>query len=165
VPLLRLHGTLAPAPGGGKARGGEASDRFSLTLRRQGAQDTRIMLGKLLLTVAIIVLAVYAIRERLAGASPAGAAAGTRSLSPRHRLIQTAAVLVVVIMLVGSGLALLKGWGRARDVVTVEVANPITGAVERFEARRTDVGDRTIRTLDGRRIRVSEVERIIVLDE
>lgn len=132
------------------------------------------MLGKFLLTAAVIVLAFYAIRQR-AGTRGDGrerrdaaddarlpASAGRAGLFSRHSLIQTAAGLVVVTMIVGSTLALLQGWERARDVVTVEVSNPITGAVERFEARRTDVGDQTIRTLDGRRIRVSEVERIII---
>jgi len=133
------------------------------------------MLGKFLLTAAVIVLAFYVIRQRAdssgeqrrergdtadgARAAASGARAG---LFSRRSLIQTAAGVVVVTMIVGSALALLQGWERARDVVTVEVSNPITGAVERFEARRTDVGDQTIRTLDGRRIRVSEVERIII---
>jgi hypothetical protein len=130
------------------------------------------MLGKFLLTAAIIVLAFYAIRQRAgftgerrdAADDPRAPVSGGQAggLFSRRNLIQTAAGVVVVIMIVGSALALLQGWERARDVVTVEVSNPITGAVERFEARRTDVGDQTIRTLDGRRIRVSEVERIII---
>jgi hypothetical protein len=133
------------------------------------------MLGKLLLTAAIIVLAFYAIRQRAGGAGSGGpGGAGTRqdaragdapaSFFARRNLIQTAAALVVIVMLAGSALALWQGWTRGHDVVTVEVANPITGAVEQFEAKRTDVGERTIRTLDGRRIRVSEVERIIIRD-
>jgi hypothetical protein len=131
------------------------------------------MLGKLLLTIAVVVLALYAIRQRAGGGAPGGREAPTADRAARPRggpagllsrgsLIQAAAALVIVIMLVGSALALWQGWARGRDVVTVEVANPITGSVERFEARRTDVGDQTIRTLDGRRIRVSEVERIII---
>jgi hypothetical protein len=129
------------------------------------------MLGKLLLTLAIIVLAFYAIRERALGGGAGGGAVDQRrrasaraGLYGRRGLIQVAAALVVVVMLVGSALALWQGWTRGRNVVTVEVANPITGTVERFDARRTDVGDRTIRTLDGRTIRVSEVERIIIRD-
>jgi len=129
------------------------------------------MLGKLLLTVAIIVLAFYAIRQRAAERRSGGAGEGAAARRPdpggllrRPKLIQIAAALVVAIMLVGSALALWQGFTRGRDVVTVEVANPITGSVERFEARRTDVGDRTLRTLDGRQIRVSEVERIIIRD-
>jgi len=129
------------------------------------------MLGKLLLTVAIIVLAFYAIRQRAAERRSGGADEGAAARRPdaggllrRPKLIQIAAALVVAIMLVGSALALWQGFTRGRDVVTVEVANPITGSVERFEARRTDVGDRTLRTLDGRQIRVSEVERIIIRD-
>ncbi|MBK1631353.1 hypothetical protein CKO31_11500 [Thiohalocapsa halophila] len=132
------------------------------------------MLGKFLLTAAVIVLAFYVIRQRAdssgergergdtADGARAAASGGRAGLFSRRSLIQTAAGVVVVTMIVGSALALLQGWERARDVVTVEVSNPITGAVERFEARRTDVGDQTIRTLDGRRIRVSEVERIII---
>ena len=110
-------------------------------------------------------LALYAIRQRMVGVRAAAGQTGARALSPRHRLIQTVAALVVVIMLAGSALALFNGWERNRGLVTVEVANPITGAVERFEARRTDVGDHTIRTRDGRLIRVSEVERIIILED
>ncbi len=132
------------------------------------------MLGKFLLTAAIIVLAFYAIRQRVgergndargrdAAAGAAGKAGGRAAgLFARRNLIQTAAGIVVVTMIVGSGLALLQGWERDRDILTVEVANPITGAMERFEARRRDVGEQTIRTLDGRQIRVSEMERIII---
>lgn len=128
------------------------------------------MLGKFLLTAAIIVLAFYAIRQRAAGSdrnvgrreTSEDSTGSVSALFSRRNLIQTAAGVVVVTMIVGSALALLQGWERARDVVTVEVANPITGAVDRFEARRSDVGEQTIRTLDGRSIRVSEVERIIV---
>jgi hypothetical protein len=134
------------------------------------------MLGKFLLTAAVIVLAFYVIRQRAGSAGDSarrGAAApgdsdsarGPVGLLARRHLIQIAAGVVVVTMLVGSALTLLQGWERGRDIITVEVANPITGAVERFEARRTDVGEQTIRTLDGRRIRVSEVERIIIRDD
>ncbi len=130
------------------------------------------MLGKLLLTAAIIVLAFYAIRQRSGGGARAGTGAdqrvpgvrGLAGLLDRRLLIQGAAALLVTAMLAGSALALWQGWTRGRDLVTVEVANPATGSVERFEARRTDVGDRTIRTLDGRQIRVSEMERIIIRD-
>lgn len=136
------------------------------------------MLGKFLLTAAVIVLAFYVIRQRADSAGDAArrgadaprggdgdGARGLAALFARRNLIQLAAGVVVVTMVLGSALTLLQGWERGRDIVTVEVANPITGAVERFDARRTDVGEQTIRTLDGRRIRVSEVERIIIRDD
>jgi hypothetical protein len=125
------------------------------------------MLGKFLLTVAVIVLAFYAVRQRYLGdAKPRGAAEQPADSSPRHRLIQIAAAAVVAIMLAGSGWALLRGLVGTQDggdVVVVEVVNPTTGTADRFEAHRADIDERAFTTTDGRRIQVSEVERIVVL--
>jgi hypothetical protein len=123
------------------------------------------MLGKFLLTLAVIVLAFYAVRQRyLADAAPTREKDHARGPFTRHGMIQIAAAAVVAIMLIGSGWALLRGVERGDDVVTLEVVNSISGAADRFQARRRDVGERTIVTLDGRHIRLSEVDRLVILE-
>jgi len=123
------------------------------------------MLGKFLLTLAVIVLAFYAVRQRyLADAAPTREKHHARGPFTRHGMIQIAAAAVVAIMLIGSGWALLRGVERGDDVVTLEVVNSISGAADRFQARRRDVGERTIVTLDGRQIRLSEVDRLVILE-
>lgn len=123
------------------------------------------MLGKFLLTLAVVVLAFYAVRQRfLADAAPARASERAEGPLTRHGLIRIAAAAVVAIMLIGSGWALFSGIERGDDVVTLEVVNPMSGTTDRFQARRSDVGERSILTLDGRRIRLSEVDRLVILE-
>lgn len=121
------------------------------------------MIGKLVLTL-LVLLGAYAVlraRWRSEQAAPASREA-LRPLLPRGAM-RVAAVVVVGVMVGGSGLALLQGWLETREVVQVQVVNANTGAVSSYRAHRGDVGGRQIRTLDGREIRLADVERMIVL--
>jgi hypothetical protein len=67
-------------------------------------------------------------------------------------------------MLVGSALYLFQSWERQHQIVSIQVVNPYNGQVQRYETRRGDIDGRTFRTLDGRLIRIAEMERMIVDD-
>ncbi|NEV61747.1 hypothetical protein [Thiorhodococcus minor] len=121
------------------------------------------MIGKLALTL-LVLLGAYAVlraRWRSEHAVPASGEA-PRPLLPRGA-VRVAAAVVIGIMVGGSALAILDGWLERREVVQVQVVNANTGAVSTYRAHRGDVGGRQIRTLDGREIRLADVERMIVL--
>ena len=121
------------------------------------------MLGKLLLTLLMLLGAYAVYRSRGAGEpGTAGPRPSATPLLPRRTIARIAAV-VVGVMVLGSALALLRGWQHQREVVRVQLINISTGAIQLVEARRGDVAGRGLKTLDGRQIRLADVERMIIL--
>jgi hypothetical protein len=126
------------------------------------------MFGKLLFTAAVIYIAYLVVRSRYEGAAPQGnrdpstAERGLPLISPVA--IRLAAYAVIGLMLVGSALYLFQSWERQHQIVSIQVVNPYNGQVQRYETRRGDIDGRTFRTLDGRLIRIAEMERMIVDD-
>jgi hypothetical protein len=126
------------------------------------------MFGKLLITAAVIYIAYLVVRSRYDGAAPQGNRApstverGLPLISPVA--IRLAAYAVIGLMLVGSALYLFQSWERQHQIVSIQVVNPYNGQVQRYETRRGDIDGRTFRTLDGRLIRIAEMERMIVDD-
>jgi hypothetical protein len=131
------------------------------------------MLTKLLLTAAVVLVAWLAVRERWrsgdAGERAADAAARERAggrtgaLVPRGA-VKLAAYGLVLLMLAGTGIYLFQGWQRERELVQVQVVNTYTGDVERYQARRGEVGQNSFVTLDGRRVQIAEMERLILIE-
>ncbi len=124
------------------------------------------MLGKFLVTVAVIYIAYLVVRSRYQGSVPQEHAE-TRLANRGEPLlsrgaIKAAAYVVVAVMLFGSGFYLFQSWDRQHQVVEVQVVNPYNGDVQRYEARRGDIEGRTFRTLDGRLIRIAEMERLVI---
>ena len=124
------------------------------------------MLMKLLITAAVAYIAYLVVRARRQDAdeSAPGRASATRDKAP---LIPAAAVklsayAVLALMLTGSALYLFQHWQQARQVVEVQVINPYNGRIQAYQSRRGDIDGRTFRTLDGRKIRIAEMERIII---
>jgi hypothetical protein len=124
------------------------------------------MLGKLLITAAVVIAVYFALRAR--GPDSQGNHAGksdTRSGKPRlfnHGAIKMTAYALLATMLVGSAFYLVQSWEQRREVVRVDVVNPYNGRVQAYQARRGDIDDRTFVTLDGRRIRIAETERLVI---
>ncbi|MBK1721062.1 hypothetical protein [Thiocystis violacea] len=121
------------------------------------------MIGKLLLTL-LVVLGAYGVlrarwhRDRVArGLEPA-----RPPLVPRGA-IRLAAAIVVAAMALGSVLGLLQGWRQEREVVQVQVVNANTGQLTTYRVRRGSIQGRRLVTLDGRQIRLADVERMIIL--
>lgn len=121
------------------------------------------MLGKILLTLAVILGAWLVIRLRLERRKPAVPAAQTRPLLP-PALVRALAVGLVAVMVSGSLLWLYLDWESGRGLVNVRVINANTGEVTSFQARRQDIGERQFTTLDGRQVTLAEIERMVLED-
>ncbi|MGB5737501.1 MAG: hypothetical protein WBM40_23990 [Thiohalocapsa sp.] len=136
------------------------------------------MLGKFLVTAVVIYIAYLVIRSRYQG-SDQGAdqgpgqdsriadRSGVQSSKPTLPALPLGAVKVVAyatvaLMVFGSGFYLFQSWDRQHQVVEVQVINPYSGQVQRYEVRRGDIEGRTFRTLDGRLIRIAEMERLVI---
>lgn len=147
------------------------------------------MLGKLLLTLLVIVLAALFIRQRARnrrqrppnGANAAGNSAPARDnpwgRGPAQRRSPdipadgrrfrpgsgrlAAWTVLAVILAAGLGLYYL-GWREARQPVTVILYGNESEPVV-YEVRRSELGDRVFTTLDGRRVTVSASERMEVV--
>ncbi len=83
-------------------------------------------------------------------------------LMPRGA-VKLAAYGLVALMLVGSAVYLFQGWQREREIVQLQVVNVYSGEVEHYDARRGDIDQRSFVTLDGRRVQIAEMERLIQL--
>ncbi|NBC48415.1 MAG: hypothetical protein GVY22_10565 [Gammaproteobacteria bacterium] len=127
---------------------------------------------KILLTAAVVLVGWLVVRERWRSEDDAerlpGHGSGERTqdrgaLVPRGA-VRLAAYGLVVIMLIGTGVYLFQGWQRDRETVQLQVVNSYTGKIERYEARRGEIDRRSFVTLDGRRVRIAEMERLILVE-
>jgi hypothetical protein len=123
------------------------------------------MLWKILLTAGLILAAYFTLKARLGGSEPAS----RRTALPRARgasrqLAKGLALAVLAVMALGSGWYLWRNWEHGNRVMQVQVVNAATGAIVLFEARRRDIDGRVVRTLDGREIRLADVERMILTE-
>ncbi|NEX19697.1 hypothetical protein G3480_05105 [Thiorhodococcus mannitoliphagus] len=121
------------------------------------------MIGKLALTLLVLFGAYAVLRARWRSERVArGLEPPSAPLLPRGAA-RLAAAVVLAIMAGGSVLVMLQGWLETREVVQVQVVNANTGEVITYRAHRGDVGGRQIQTLDGRQVRLADVERMIIL--
>ena len=121
------------------------------------------MLGKILLTLAVILGAWLVIRQRLQGRKPAPPPPPTRPLLP-PAVVRAFAVGLVAVMVSGRLLWLYLDWESSRGLVNVRVINANTGEETSFQARRQDIGERQFTTLDGRHVTLAEIERMVLED-
>ena len=125
------------------------------------------MIGKLLITLAVLLSAYGVLRARWrANRIESGAAPGLARPQQSDSSWQTmrlAASLLIAIMAVGSALYLAQRWFEDQEVVQVQVINANTGRITLYESRRGSVEGRQFQTLDGRTIRLADVERMILL--
>jgi hypothetical protein len=125
------------------------------------------MITKILFTAAVIAI-VYLLakgrtqrsqaaprREALSGPSKPRDRAAAHDRLP-HYLAYT----LLGVMLAGSGGFIFMEWRDQYRIVTVRVINTNTGNSVTYQARRGDVADRSLETIDGRRVVLAEVERL-----
>ncbi len=123
------------------------------------------MIWKLLLTLAVLLGGWVFVRTRLRRtAAPPDWRPPRRARVPSRRL-RALAYGLAGLMLLGTGGYLYRGWAHGNEVVEVQVINAATGAVTPYQARRRDVDGRGFRTLDGREVRLADVERMVLLRE
>ncbi|NVZ08133.1 hypothetical protein HW932_02525 [Allochromatium humboldtianum] len=125
------------------------------------------MIGKLLLTLAVLLGAYGVLRVRWrANRIEPGTVPGldrSQGSDSSWQTMRLAASLLIAIMAVGSALYLAQGWFEDQEVVQVQVINANTGRITLYESRRGSVEGRQFQTLDGRTIRLADVERMIIL--
>ena len=120
------------------------------------------MFWKLLLTAAVILGAYLVIRGRMNRARRPQPSAPASAYRLPTGLARAAAYTLLVLMLAVTGLYLIRGWDEGREILRVQVVNANTGVVIDYRARRRDIAGRDFRTLDGREVRLADVERLIL---
>ncbi|MBK1719788.1 hypothetical protein [Thiocystis violacea] len=117
------------------------------------------MIGKLLLTLAVLLGAYAVIRARFRAAS---GSESSRPLVPIGAVRLVASILIAVMAL-GSSLYVFQVWRHDQERVQVRVINANTGRITNYESRRGSIEGRVFKTLDGSEIRLADVERMIIL--
>lgn len=122
----------------------------------------RPMFGKILLTLVVILGAYAAIRARMRRGSVSARPVPASSPLIPPGTVRAVAYGLVAVMVVGSLLWLYLDWEASREVVAVQVINANTGNISTYRARRGDVEGRHFTTLDGRRVTLADVERMVL---
>jgi hypothetical protein len=123
------------------------------------------MLGKILITLAVLVGAWLVIRTRLLQGRQATQPAVERAPLVPAGVPQALAYGLGAVMVAGAGLYVFGGWQTGRETTTVRVVNANTGQAVTYQVRRKDVVGRSLRTLDGRRITLADVERMELVED
>lgn len=129
---------------------------------RTGRVTLAPMIWKLLLTAAVVLGAYLVIRARILRAREARGVVQRRPPLVPPGAVRIAAYALAVLMVAGSAFLLLRDWGSSGDLVTVTVVNANTGGTASYRALRGDIGERRFQTLDGREVRLADVERMIL---
>jgi len=116
------------------------------------------MIAKILLTIAVVGGILLLTRHRRGSARRTGP---VRRPAPWIQALVYAGVLAVIA---GAGIAYYGYWADANQLVTVRVINSDTGDVVTYRARRESIGGRRFKTVDGREVRISSVERIEIIE-
>jgi len=118
------------------------------------------MITKILFTVliAVAVFAYARYRARAAGAAAARAPVPAPSRAPRWIAYGVAGLVVV-----SAALVLLYSWRDWHEVVTIRVIDTRTGQTVTYKAHKGTIADRSFKTVDGWKVRVSDLERVEVL--
>lgn len=119
------------------------------------------MIGKILFTLAVILLVALIWRTRSPGlpapqARPRLVNPAAKRLSP----VRVLAVATVTLMLVASAYLLYEHWRDSSDVIFIRVIDAGSGRTVEYRAQRGDIQEREFFTTDGRRIVLAETERL-----
>lgn len=119
------------------------------------------MIGKILFTIAVILLVALIWRTRSPGhAQPRALPRVINPPAARRLPLRALAVAVVVLMLLASGFLLYDHWRDNTEVIFIRVVDSTTGRATEYRAQRGDIEDREFVTTDGRRIVLAETERL-----
>jgi len=122
------------------------------------------MIGKLLLTAAVIAIAYLFVRVR--GRRPLPLPRVSERARPNPNPWRVAAWTFAAVLGAGSLVFWLLDWQQSERIVTVRVINANSGEIATYRAAEDSVTGRTFRTLDGRVVTLADVERmeLIVAD-
>jgi len=119
------------------------------------------MITKILFTIAIIggvmLFTRYSSQRR-------AVQRGTGPTVSVRNPVRIAAYVVIALIVAASALWLVQEWRDAQEVLTVRVVNSETGQEVVYDAFRSDIENRSFRTVDGRRVILADVERLEVME-
>lgn len=115
-----------------------------------------LLLTGLVLLAAIIYVRFKASKEQAERRRPAPLA------RPPSRMPMMVAALLVLLTLSISGVIYYLNWQADHQVYLVEVTHSHSGAIQHYRVYRDDIHGRSFRTIDGREIHLSDMERMEV---
>jgi hypothetical protein len=119
------------------------------------------MIGKILFTIAVILVVALIWRTRSPGREPPRALPRVINPPAARRLpVRGLAIAAVVLMVLASALLLYDHWRDNTEVIFIRVVDATTGRATEYRAQRGDIEDREFVTTDGRRIVLAETERL-----
>ena len=119
------------------------------------------MLGKILFTLAVILVVALIWRTRQPRQSVARAE--PRLVNPPQRRrwpIRSLAIAATVMLILGAGVLLYDYWRDRSEVIYIRVVDARSGRAVDYRAARGEIGEREFTTVDGRRIVLAETERL-----
>jgi hypothetical protein len=120
------------------------------------------MIGKILFTIAVILVVALIWRTRSAPPTPVQTTP-PRLINPQKRWrspVRALAVGAVSLMLLASAYLLYEHWRDSSEVIFIRVVDAGSGRAAEYRAQRGDIEDREFVTTDGRRIVLAETERL-----
>jgi hypothetical protein len=120
------------------------------------------MIGKVLFTLAVILVVALIWRTRTPPATLNGGPA-PRLVNPNRQgrtPLNLLAIAAVVLMILASGFLLYDHWRDRSEVIFIRVVDASSGRSVEYRAQRGDIEDREFQTTDGRRIILAETERL-----
>lgn len=119
------------------------------------------MTFKILLPL-LVGLFIYYLGKKHArrAAMPTGSSPPSGIMEPIRRSFRLASYLLVGFALCAVVWVMVDDWLEGREVVHVRVINVQTGEGVDYQALRGQVEGRIFRTLDGRQVRLADVERL-----
>ncbi|MEO5353229.1 MAG: hypothetical protein H7835_08465 [Magnetococcus sp. XQGC-1] len=119
-----------------------------------------------ILLPAIIGLLIYFLGKshaRRVAAAPAVSSSQKAAAAGKFRLsFRWTAIILVGVTVLSAIWVVYEEWQAGRKPVVVRVINVQTGATTAYQALQGQVHGRTFQTLDGRQVRLADVERMEV---
>ena len=122
------------------------------------------MITKLLFTAFIIVAALFFIRYKSSQSQRQEHQRQVEQATDR-RAAMFIAVGLVSLMLIISAVFYYLHWQEEHRLFSVQVINSNTGAQQRYDVYQGDIKGRKFRTIDGRLINLSDIERMEVQEK
>jgi ABC-type Fe3+ transport system permease subunit len=128
------------------------------------------MITKILLTISVIVAAIFFLRMRNAAEDNASGPGRLRHSKPAapsegEKMFRQGAWLFLIFMVISALVMVVFNLGDEYETVKVHVVNTQTGHRVTYQAERKDIKPSQFTTLDGRTVYIANVERLEVEQE
>jgi len=121
------------------------------------------LIPKILFTALIIFAALLYVRHKNSrGLASASAPEQQAQETESSKTAMFVAIGFVSLTMLVSAVLYYSAWKEKHQVFTVQVINSQTGVEQRYSVYEEDIDDRRFRTIDGRLISLSNIERMEV---